>query len=128
MSASVNGIIQTENGYAVKNFMASKKQPIDVGKLSFTNYETAVLYLANRIYPESYRPYLLAVKDMEPDNDTWNNLMFIGQAAGYYDHEKKTFKSARQMDMGAATDTELAYLEALDATHKSIRSMVNSHA
>lgn len=123
----VNGIIQTENGYAVKDFMALEKQPIEIGRLSFADYDTAVSLLANKAYPESYRPYLLAVKGIQPDNDTWNNLMFIGQAAGYYDHEQKIFKNARQMDMAAATDTEIAYVEALASTYKSIMSMVESH-
>lgn len=126
MQTVVNGIIQTEHGYAVKNFMELTKQPVGIGRLSFPDYETAVKYLAGKAYPASYRPYLIAVKGMEPDNDTWNNLIFIGQAAGYYDHELGTFKSARQMDMGAATETEVAYLEALDATYRSILAMANS--
>lgn len=120
----VNGIIQTPNGYAVKNFMEPKKAPIDIGNISFPNYEAAVYYMSNLLYPESYRNYLLAVKDLVPDYDTWNNLIFIGHAQGFYDHEQKRFKSARQMDMHAADDVEIAYVEALEATYESILAMV----
>lgn len=126
MSQLINGIITTKDGYAVKNFMSPNKPPISIGKLSFRSYESAVHYLSNLLYPESYRPYLLAVKDMKPNGDTWDNLMFIGHAQGYYDHETKTFKSARQMDMNAANGIETAYIEALSSTYDSIRSMIKA--
>ena len=124
MPTLVNGIIQTETGYAVKNFMSPEKEPIEIGELKFSNYEAAVHYLSNLLYPESYRAYLLAVKDITPDMDTWDNLLFIGHAYGYYDHEKKRFKSARQMDMNAANNVELAYVEALESTYNSIQKMI----
>lgn len=124
MPALINGIIQTKNGYAVKNFMFPDKRPIAIGDLSFTNYESAVHYLSNLLYPESYRPYLLAVKDITPDNDTWDNLMFIGHVKGLYDHAEGRFKSARQLAMNAANGAETAYIEALESTYNSIQSMI----
>lgn len=128
MSIHVNGIIQTETGYAVKNFMPEGKQVPVSENISFSDYETAVHCLSGRLYPDSYRQYLLAVKDREPDNDMWNNLIFIGHTDGFYDHENQRFKTARQMDMGAATETEIAYIEALQNTYKSIQSMVRENA
>lgn len=122
--AIINGIIKTENGYAIKNFLEPDKKPIDVGDLSFPSYDVAVNYLSNLLYPESYRPYLLAVKDMVPDNDTWNNLMFIGHAYGYFDHEAQKFKNARQLNMNAANDFEITYLEALGTTYQSLLKML----
>lgn len=120
----INGIIQTETGYAVKNFMQPEKPPIDIGTLHFPDYRTAVIYLSNLLYPESYRPYLLAVERITPTEDTWDNLIFIGHTEGMYDHEKKCFRSARSMDMNAASEAELAYAEALKKTWNSIKSMI----
>ena len=120
----MNGMVQTEKGYAVKNFNEPDKAPIEVGKLQFSDYETAVNHLAGTLYPESYKPYLMAVKDMEPTNDTWNNLIFIGHACGYYDNEQKRFRNAREMNMNAASEEEIAYVDALSSTYESIKSMI----
>lgn len=120
----VNGIIQTNDGYAIKNFLIPEKEPIPIGRLDFDSYKNAVQCLSNVLYPESYRPYLLAVENMSPTADTWDNLIFVGHTHGFYDHETHTFKSARQMDMNAANETELAYMEALEATYNSIQTMV----
>lgn len=125
MPTLVNGIVKTQSGYGVKNFMFPEKEPIEIGNLSFSSYEAGVHYLSNLLYPESYRPYLLAVKDLHPNDDTWNNLIFVGHAQGYYDHEEHMFKSARQLNMNAANPMELAYVEALGETHKSIMEMVD---
>ena len=126
MSTLVNGIIQTPKGYAVKNFGKRNARPIEIGKLSFKSYEAAVQYLANLLYPQSYKPYLLAVQRLTPDMDIWNNLVFIGHADGFYDHEQKQFRNARQMNMDAGTPKQLAYLEALETTYHSILTMVHS--
>lgn len=122
----INGIIKTKDGYAIKDFMSPDKPSIDIGTLNFETYDSAVHYLANILFPESYRPYLLAVKEMSPDEDTWNNLIFIGNASGLYDNETQKYKSARSLDMAAANDMEQAYVEALDSTYQSIRNMLKS--
>lgn len=107
--------------------MTPEKTPIDIGKLNFESYDSAVHYLANLLFPESYRPYLLAVDGITPNEDTWNNLIFIGHASGIYDYEEKKYKSARQLDMAAANDMEQAYVEALSTTYSCIREMVKKH-
>lgn len=122
----INGIVATPTGYAVKNFMTPDKPPIDIGELNFETYESAVHYLANLLFPESYRSYLLAVNGIDPNEDTWNNLIFVGHALGIYDHDTKRYKSARQLDMAAANDMEQAYVEALDTTYHSIQNMIKS--
>ena len=122
----VNGIVETKDGYAVKNFMTPNKPPINIGELKFENYESAVHYLSNLLFPESYRPYLLAVHDIKPNEDTWNNLIFVGHVSGIYDHDEKKYRSARQMDMAAANDMEQAYVEALESTYNSIQNMIKS--
>lgn len=120
----INGIIQTKEGYAVKNFMRPNQPPIDIGQLVFPTYQSAVHYLSNLLYPESYRPYLLAVEIQQPTEDTWNNLIFTGHIAGVYNHECKQFQSARQLNMQANEGFEQAYVEALDATYQSIQTMI----
>ena len=120
----INGIIQTKNGYAIKNFMQPDQPPIEIGKLTFPTYPAAIHYLSNLLYPESYRPYLLAVEAQTPDEDTWNNLVFTGHIAGVYNHESQQFQTARQLNMHAAEGTETAYVEALAATYESIKTMV----
>lgn len=126
MQHLINGIIRNKTGYAVKNFLQPDQPPVDIGTLSFPDYQTAVIYLANLLYPLSYKPYLLAVEHRMPDEDTWNNLIYTGHADGIFDHEQQQFLSARSQDMQAASETEQAYVEALQATHDSIRSMIKS--
>ncbi len=123
MQTLVNGIIKTKDGFAVKNF-TDPDTVIEIGTLSFDNYPQAVHYLANLLYPESYRSYLLAVEKITPNRDTWNNLIFLGTSKGLYDYEQKCYKSARQLDMSAASEVEVAYVEALHSTYESIQAMI----
>ena len=67
MQHLINGIIRNKTGYAVKNFLQPDQPPVDIGTLSFPDYRTAVIYLANLLYPLSYKPYLLAVEHRMPD-------------------------------------------------------------
>lgn len=120
----INGIIKTETGYAVKNFRQPEKEPIEIGPLSFSSYKAAVNQLSSWLCPDSYKPYLLAVEKIKPDGDTWDNMIFIGHAKGYFDHEEQTFKNARELNMDAASEAEVAYRDALEATYHSIKSMV----
>lgn len=126
MPQLINGIIRTEKGYAVKNFIKPSQPPIDIGTMAFQDYRTAVIYLSNLLYPESYRPYLLAVETIEPTEDTWNNLIYTGHANGIYDQEAGQFYSARSQDMHAASEAENAYIEALQETYISICAMVKN--
>ena len=126
MQHLINGIIQQPDGYAIKNFLQPSMPLIQIGRLSFPNYRTAVVYLANLLYPQSYKPYLLAVEGLQPTEDTWNNLIYTGHALGIYDHEQQSFLSARSQDMQAASDVELAYVDALQETYTSILSMIRS--
>ena len=121
----ISGLIITNTGgLAIKNFLTRTYTPIYTGDLHYDTYEHAVAILAGRFYPKSYLPYLLAVCDITPDVNTWNNLIFTGHAEGYYDHEAKRFNSARVMGMESTTPIQEAYLNALSSTYDSICSMI----
>ena len=121
----VSGLALTNTGgLAIKNFITNTYTPIFNSNLSYGTYEHAVAILAGRYYPQSYLPYLLAVSDIDPDINTWNNLIFTGHTDGYYDHDTKLFRSARAMGMESTTHVQDAYLRALSSTYESIRSMV----
>lgn len=121
----IGGIVRTETGYAAKDFLHPQKPYIPVRISNGITYREAVARLTGRYCPESFRPYLLAMENRVPGPDTWDNLVFAGHADGCYDHRKEQFRSVRSLGMHAASDVEQAYVEALQATGKSIRDMVH---
>ena len=122
----ISGLAITNTGsFAVENFITRTYITIYTGELCYASYEYAVAILAGRFYPKSYLPYLLAVSDITPDVNTWNNLIFTGHVEGYYDHESKKFNSARVMGMESTSDIQEAYLNALSSTYASLIKMVN---
>ncbi len=124
MQTSIHGITSTETGYAVKDFLHPERELIPV-QIHPETYEAGVSMVAGRYCPESFRLYLMAVKDVDTNKDTWDNLIFTGHAYGCYNHKKQTFQSARSLGMHAESEIEVAYVEALEETAHSLRQMLN---
>lgn len=121
----ISGIIQTDNGFAVKNFETGKVEYL-IGNISFGSYMSAAGTCCGTFYPTSYYHYLEQAKDLgeEPDTDIWENMIYADDPHGVYDGETKAYRNVSSMDRGAATEEEIAYVEALDATYKSLLAMV----
>lgn len=122
----INGLVKTNDGYEIKNFLDPASHPFKISDLKFESYIKAVHALSGRLYPESYTPYLLAVAKLEPTSSIWDNLIFLGHAYGKYDHSRNSFISANQLGMDSSSKMEIAYRLALDETYKSLRSMVSA--
>lgn len=124
-TTSINGVIALkQHHYAIKNFMDPNREPIPIGTLAFDDYTNAIVALAGKVYPRSFYPYLLAVRELTPDEDTWNNLIFTGHAEGTYDNEEHRFRSALSQGMDSTTREQQAYVAALISTYNSILDMI----
>lgn len=119
-----NGIIEIENGFAVKDFETGRIS-FELGTLSFPSYDDAVESCFGRYYPRSYRRYLrqAGTLDTTPDADTWENMIYANDPNGIWDGEQKKYRNVTSMDRGAATAKEIAYVDALDATYTSLVKM-----
>ncbi len=125
-----NGIIPYEDGFAVKDF-DSCKVLFEIGKISFPSYERAVEACSGKFYPPSYKPYLVTAGNLaasgklkkEPDADVWENLVYADDYRGIFDGEKEEYHNVTSVDKGAATEREIAYIDALAATYESLRAM-----
>lgn len=126
MQKAVNGLIELNTGYGVLDFLHPEKTPIPIGTFEFDTYVEAVTSSQLRFYPSSYRQYLLAVQNLTPDNDIWNNLLFAGHAQGIFDAKTNTFRNVRQHDMHASSDIEIALVEALASTYQCLQTMVQT--
>lgn len=128
MQKTVNGIIKTpkKHIYGILDFLHPTNPPIVIGTFTFPSYVDAVMNLHHRFYPISYLPYLLAVQDLTPTNDTWNNLVFAGHAQGIYDNKTHMFQNVRAHDMNAVSDIEVALIEALASTYACLKDMVQT--
>lgn len=120
-----NGIVQTEQGFSVKDFETGVIVS-DINRCRFTSY-TRVVEAYCGDYEESFRSYLLQAASLgkEPDADTWENMIYADDPRGVYDGEKDEYRNVTEMDRGAATEEEIAYVDALDATYKSLMAMVD---
>lgn len=117
------GIIKTENGFTVYDFDASKAV-FDIGECKSASYKDAVDACCGKFFPESFRPYLTKAENIDkPDADTWENMIYADDHRGVWDNERKTWRNVTSMDRGAATEEEIAYVDALDATYKSLMAM-----
>lgn len=118
------GIVQTQDGFAVKDFETGNTTAI--GQLSFSSYMEALGACYERYFPGEYFHYLYQAEyfDKEPDADTWENMIYADDPRGIYDGETKEYRNVTSMDRGAATDEEIAFVDALDATYKSLMAMV----
>ncbi len=122
-----NGIIKTEDGFSVKDFETGKVS-FSIGKRKYPSYMDAVNACYGKFYPKSYYPYLVKAADLdkEPDADVWENMIYAEDPRGVWDGEQKEYRNVTSMDRGAATDDEIAYVDALDATYQSLRAMVSA--
>lgn len=120
-----NGIIQTENGFAVKDF-DMERISFNIGRISFPSYTSAVDQCRGKFYPQSYYPYLKQAEnfDKAPDADVWENMIYAEDPRGVWDGEREEYRNVSSMDRGAATEEEIAYVDALAATYKSLMAMV----
>lgn len=120
-----NGIIKTEKGFSVKDFESGKVK-FNIGNLVFRSYMDAVDTCRGKFYPASYYPYLVKAAELEkaPDADVWENMIYAEDPRGVWDGEKKVYRNVTELDRGAATDEEIAYVDALDATYNSLVAMV----
>lgn len=133
MTNRINGIIQTEKGFAVKDF-GSETIVLSIGNISFPSYEKAVETCCGKFYPASYRSYLDKVGELmktgelkkEPDADVWENLIYGEDYRGIWDGEREEYRNVTSMDRGAGTEDEIDYVDALAFTYKSLRAMVNN--
>ena len=53
-------------------------------------------------------------------------LIYANDPRGVWDGERKEYRNVSSMDRGAATESEIAYVDALDATYKSLVAMVKN--
>lgn len=120
-----NGIIQNEDGFSVKDFETGHVL-FHIGIIHESSYMRAVEKCYGKYYPVSYFPYLIkaATLDKEPDADVWENMIYAEDPRGVWDGEKEEYRDVSSMDRGAATEEEIAYVDALDATYKSLMAMV----
>lgn len=119
-----NGIIKTEYGYFVKDFDTNEVK-YNIGNPKFNSYMEAVNECRGKFYPESYYQYLEKAARLEELNaDVWENMIYAEDYRGVWDGERKEYRDVSTMNRGAATDEELAYVDALDATYNSLKGMV----
>lgn len=119
-----NGIIQNEKGFSVKDFETGHIL-FHIGQLHCGSYKEAVDTCRGKFYPQSCFPYLMKAAELEkePDADTWENMIYAQDPQGVWDGEKQSYRNVTSMDRGAATDEEIAYVDALDATYHSLKAM-----
>lgn len=119
-----NGIIKTENGFSVKDF-ETEEVKFSIGNPKFKSYMDAVNECRGKFYPDSYHQYLEKAAELEELNaDVWENMIYAGDYRGVWDGERKEYRDISTMDRGAATEDEIAYVDALDATYNSLKAMV----
>lgn len=124
----INGIVQTEGGFAVKDFEACH-EVYKIGNVSFPSYAAALDACCSTHVPASYYGYLepAGTAGDKPDICTWemfNNMVHAGDPRGVWDGEKKKWCDVCTRNRGAADDDEIALIDALDATYQSLRAMV----
>lgn len=121
----INGIVKSENGFSVKDF-ENGKILFGLGNLKYSTYTDALEACRGRCYPDSFYQYLVQAPDLgfEPTDYTWENMIYDGNPLGIWDNRIKEWRTSRSMMHGAATDEEIAYLDALCFTYESLVAMV----
>lgn len=120
-----NGIVQTKKGFSVKDFETGNFV-FGIGQISFPTYRDALESCRGKFYPQSYYSYLLKAAELDkaPDADIWENMIYAQDPRGVWDGEREEYRNITSMDRGAATNAEIAYVDALDTTYKSLMAMV----
>lgn len=119
-----NGIIETEKGFSVKDF-DENRIVFNIGNPKFASYMDAVEACRGKFYPASYYPYLVKAGEFDniSDANVWENMIYAEDPRGIWDGESEEWRDVSAMNRGAATDEEIAYVDALDATYKSLMAM-----
>lgn len=120
--------IGEDNTYIVRNFMNTER-PISHVKLpAYNSFEQAIRALSGKLFPKSYENYLLAANNLQlsADNDTWDNMIFIGDYRGKYNYEEKIYEHAQMLGMGAGSPVEIAYRDALASTYNALQHLTTS--
>lgn len=124
----INGIVPSKDGFAVKDFGACVVK-FSIGKPEFSSYKAAVNACRGKYYPDSYHAYLIQMEGVEKENlkictwEAFNNMVYAGDPRGIWDGEREEWRDVSTMDKGAATEDEIDYLDALDATYRSLKAM-----
>lgn len=118
-SGTINGITLDGDQCAITDFMGIN-QPIPINWPHYQSYREAIDSMAGKYYPKSFHPYFEAVIGETPDDNTWLNLIYLGHTYGHYDHDQKRYVSAREKGMEPSTDVQVAYLNALIETYRTI--------
>lgn len=74
----------------------------------------------------SFLPYLMTMENRPVGPDTWDNLINCGHACGVYNHKLCRFQTARELGMDASDKVEMAYVEALDSTYRTLKTLAKS--
>lgn len=123
-----NGIVQIKDGFAVQDFETGHitQTLFNIGNIKFESYEEAIKECCGKFYPASFEPYLLKAAELDkaPDADTWENMIYAEDPRGVWDGEQLEYRNVTSMDRGAATVKEIAYIDALDATYRSLMAMI----
>lgn len=118
------GIIKEGKGFSLMEFESGNIMDITVNGNPGTYLEA--VEACNGVYEESFYPYLVQAATLEkvPDADVWENMIYAKDPRGIWDGEKEEYRNVTSMDRGAATDEEIDYVDALDATYHSLMAMV----
>lgn len=119
----IKAIVMNEKGFSVEDFEACEVVK-ELEAKKFASYMEAVNEMKTE-YEESLYEYLVKAEGLEsPDADTWENMIYAGDPKGVYDGERNIYRNVTSMDRGAATEEEIDFVDALDATYKSLMAMV----
>lgn len=125
----IKGIIKTPEGFSVKNFQTGELLEF-IGNPSYKSYMDAVNGCRKYYAPDFCYDYLSSVPAMNimPDADVWENLIYASDPRGVWDGERQIYRNVTSMDRGAATEDEIAYVDALDATYYSLIAMIKKNS
>jgi hypothetical protein len=119
----IYGIKKTEEGFSVYDFESGRALS-DMGHPQYPGYAAALDACRHNAFHPSFYPYLVKAGQIDdPDADTWENMVYAEDPRGIWDNERGQWRNVTSMDRGAATDEEIAYVDALDATYQSLMAM-----
>ena len=121
----IEGIIKTPEGFLKKDFKTGEiLGPVVLPPCR--NYEEALAECRKFIRPASMETYLRRAFELnlKPDADVWENLIYAEDPRGVWDGEREIYRDVTSMDRGAATEEEIAYVDALDAAYQSMRALL----
>lgn len=124
----ISGLLSNQNDtYMVCDFMENKRVISKLQVPEKETFERLVHNFSGKVFPKSYTPYLLAARNIEQEtgepitDEMWDNMIFIGDYRGVYDHKEDTFYDAWESDMDAGSPVEAAYRDAVASTYHALR-------